>query len=306
MREGVLITGGNGLVGSAFDGGLKVGSKDCNLTKYPDTENLIRGKKFLNNIDSVIHTAAKVGGLGDNMANQAVFFHDNLLMNTNVIEACRMNRIEKMICFLSTCIFPDKVEYPLDETKIHLGPPHDSNYGYAYSKRMAEVQIRTYREQYGLNYTCVIPTNIYGPNDNFNIDSGHVVPVLIHKCYKATVENKPFVCWGTGKPLREFIYSKDVAKLTEWVLDNYSEDKPLILSTSQEISIKELATLIADIMNYKGQIIWRTDAPDGQFRKPSDNSKIKSYLPDFQFTKIEDGIRSTVEWFIENYEKARK
>lgn len=306
MRNNVLITGGSGLVGSAFEGGIKVSSKEYNLIDYGNTESMIRGKIFMNGIDSVIHTAAKVGGLGDNMSHQASFFFKNIMMNTNVIEACRKTGIQKLVCFLSTCIFPDKVEYPLNEKKIHLGPPHDSNYGYAYSKRMAEVQIRAYREEYGLKYTCVIPTNIYGPNDNFNLKSGHVVPMLIHKCYKAIIEKKPFVCWGTGKPLREFIYSKDIAKLTEWTLDNYQEEAPLILSTSEETSIKELATLIADTMNYRGEIIWRTDAPDGQFRKPSDNSKIKSYLPDYKFTRLEDGIKSTVEWFIENYDKARK
>lgn len=306
MRNSVLITGGNGLVGSAFDGGIKVSSKDYDLTKYDNAESLIRGKRFINGIDSVIHAAARVGGLGENMNHQGSFFFQNIMMNSNIIEACRKNQIEKLICFLSTCIFPDKVEYPLNDSKIHLGPPHDSNYGYAYSKRMAEVQIRAYREEYGLKYTCVIPTNIYGPNDNFNLESGHVVPVLIHKCYKAILEKKPFVCWGTGKPLREFIFSKDVAKLTEWALDNYTEETPLILSTSEETSIKDLAGLIADTMNFRGQIIWRTDAPDGQFRKPSDNSKIKSYQPNFQFTRIEDGIKSTVEWFVENYEKARK
>lgn len=306
MKSNILITGGSGLVGSAFDGGIKVNSKDCNLINYSEAENLIRGKKFIHNIDSVIHTAARVGGLGDNMKHQASFYFKNIMMNTNIIEACRKTKIEKLVCFLSTCIFPDKVEYPLDETKIHLGPPHNSNYGYAYSKRMTEVQIRAYKEEYGLNYNCVIPTNIYGPNDNFNLESGHVVPVLIHKCYNAIKEKKPFIIWGSGKPLREFIFSKDVAKLTEWILDNYTGTEPLILSTSEETSIKELAVLIADTMQYKGQIVWDTDKPDGQFRKPSDNTKIKSFLPDFQFTKLEDGIKETTEWFMANFDSARK
>ena len=171
---------------------------------------------------------------------------------------------------------------------------------------MAEVQVRAYREEYGLNYTCVIPTNIYGPNDNFNLESGHVVPMLIHKCYNAMRNNTAFEIWGSGKPLREFIFSRDVAKLTEWTLENYTDENPLILSTSQEISIKELAFLIADTMGFKGKMVFDEDKPEGQFRKPSDNSRIKSYLPEFQFTKIEDGIKETTEWFVSNYENSRK
>lgn len=306
MKENVLITGGNGLVGSAFHIGLKVSSKDCDLTNFSKTDDFIREKTMFNNVDSIIHTAARVGGLGDNMRHPGSFFFENVSMNTNVIEASRRNGIKKLICFLSTCVFPDKVEYPLDENKIHLGPPHDSNFGYSYAKRMAEVQIRAYREEYGLNYTCVIPTNIYGPNDNFNLESGHVVPMLIHKCYKAMRNNDTFEVWGSGKPLREFIFSKDVAKLTEWTLENYTDDKPLIFSTSHEISIKDLAVLIADTMGFKGKMVFDEEKPDGQFRKPSDNSKISSYMPDFQFTKIEEGIRETVEWFVSNYENSRK
>lgn len=306
LKKNVLITGGKGLVGSAFEGGIKVSSYECDLTDFSKTDDMIRERTMFDNVDSVIHAAARVGGLGDNMRHQGAFFFQNVSMNTNVIEASRRNGIKKLVCFLSTCVFPDKVEYPLDHTKIHLGPPHDSNFGYSYAKRMAEVQIRAYREEYGLNYTCVIPTNIYGPYDNFSLESGHVAPMLIHKCYNAIRDNKPFEIWGSGKPLREFIFSKDVAKLTEWALDNYTEEKPLILSTSQEISIKELAILIADTIGFKGSVVFDGQRPEGQFRKPSDNSRIKSYLPDFQFTRLEDGIKETVEWFVSNYENSRK
>ena len=171
---------------------------------------------------------------------------------------------------------------------------------------MADIQIRAYKEQYGLNYVSVIPTNVYGPNDNFNIDNGHVLPALIHKCYLAKNNNTDFSVWGSGKPLREFIYSEDVAKLTEWVLDEYDEDEPIIFTTSEEISIKDVVGLIVDAMGYEGKVNWQEDKPDGQYRKPSDNSKLKSYLPDFEFTPIDVGIKKSVEWFVENYEKARK
>jgi GDP-L-fucose synthase len=171
---------------------------------------------------------------------------------------------------------------------------------------MADIQIRAYNEQYGLNYVSVIPTNIYGPNDLFDIENGHVLPSLIHKCYLAKKHNTDFVVWGSGAPLRELIYSKDVARLVEWVLQNYTDPEPLILSSSKEISIKEIVELLVQQMNFKGNIIWDRNKPDGQFRRPSDNSKLKSLLPNFEFTPFEVGLKETVEWFENNYENIRK
>lgn len=308
----LLVTGQSGLVGSQFKGDLiGLSSKVCDLRDKKSTEQVFEfytdskiQKEFT--VDKVIHCAAKVGGLGSNMNFKGEFFYDNIMINTNVIESSRKFGIKNLVCFLSTCVFPDNVEYPLNENKIHLGPPHDSNYPYAYAKRMADIQIRAYKEQYGLNYKSVIPTNIYGPNDNFNLDNSHVLPALIYKCYNSIKKNKDLIIWGTGKPLREFIYSRDVADLSLWILDNYYENEPIILSTSQEISIKELATLIADIMGFKNNIICDDSKPDGQFRKPSDNSKILKYLPNYKFTKIEDGLKETIDWFYNNLDKIRK
>lgn len=301
--EKIIITGGSGLVGSQISKGIKINSKDCDLRNGEATKAFFESLK---NVDAVIHTAAKVGGLGDNMNKKGEFFYDNIMINTNVIECSRIAGVKKLVAFLSTCIFPDKVEYPLSEDKIHLGPPHFSNYPYAYAKRMSDVQIRAYREQYGLNYVSVVPTNVYGPFDNFNIESGHVLPALIHKCYLAKKNKADLVVWGSGNPLREFIYSKDLANLTEWVLNNYDEEEPIILSSSQEISIKDIVEIIVSAFEFKGKVVWDSSKPDGQYRKPSSNKKIMSYLPDFKFTPIEDGIKETVNWFIDNYEKARK
>ncbi len=299
----VLVTGGNGLVGSQFSGEKyhKIGSKEYDLINQQQAYHIIK-----RGWDGVIHAAAKVGGLMGNMNHKGEFFYKNIMMNTNVIESCRLADVKNLVVFLSTCVFPDGVEYPLVEKSIHLGPPHFSNDAYAYSKRMAEVQIRAYREQYGLNYKSVIPTNIYGINDNFDIENGHVIPSLIHKCYVARETNTPFVIWGSGTPLREFIYNKDVAKLTDWVLENYNEDEPIILSTSEEISIKDVVAIIVDLMNFKGKVKWDNNKPDGQYRKPSDNSKIKNYLPDFKFTPLYNGLKETIEWFELNYNAARK
>jgi GDP-L-fucose synthase len=297
----LLVTGGNGLVGSSINSYVKVG-KEYNLIIPEETDKMFQFHKPTH----VIHCAGKVGGVGGNMNHKGEYFYDNIMINTNVIEGARKSGVEKLVSFLSTCVFPDNVEYPLTESKIHLGEPHSSNYPYAYAKRMADIQIRAYREQYGLNYVSVIPTNIYGPNDNFSLTHGHVMPMLIHKLYLAQQNNTDFVVWGSGKPLREFIYSKDVAKLSEWAVDNYNESEPIIFSTSDEISIIDLVDLLVKEFNFKGKVIFDSTKPDGQYRKPSDNSKLKSYLPDFKFTPIEEGIKETVKWFIDNYDKTRK
>jgi GDP-L-fucose synthase len=304
MENKILVTGGSGLVGSEFlkPNFIRLSSIDADLRIREDVDNIFKTIKF----DSVIHCAGKVGGLGGNMNNKGQFFYDNIMINTNVIESARIHGIKNLVTFLSTCVFPDNVEYPLTESKIHLGPPHFSNDAYAYAKRMADIQIRAYKEQYGVNYKSVIPTNIYGPKDNYDIENGHVIPSLIHKCYLARENKTDFSIWGSGTPLREFIFSRDVSKLTEWVLNNYEENEPIILSTSEEISIKDIVGIIVELMNFKGNVIFDTSKPDGQFRKPSDNSKIKNYLPDFKFTPLYKGLKETIDWFEGNYNVIRK
>ena len=297
----LLVTGGKGLVGSAIDADIKLG-REFDLTSPGETLKAFRGHKPTH----IIHCAGKVGGLGGNIKYKGEYLYDNIMINTNVIESARLAGVTNLVSFLSTCVFPDKVKYPLTEDQIHNGFPHNSNYPYAYAKRLADIQIRAYREQYGLKYTSVIPTNIYGPNDNFSLEHGHVIPMLLHKMYLAIQNKTDFKVWGTGKPLREFIYSKDVAELAKWAVKNYDEEEAIIFTTSEEISIKDLVGLIAEEFNYKGNIIFETNKPDGQFRKPSSNEKLKRYLPDFKYTPIEQGIKETVKWFIENYDNARK
>ena len=307
-----IVTGSNGLVGSQFvNNVIPVTSSICNLTNQSEVNNFFKhytDKEKLGNdvADKVIHCAAKVGGVNYNMTHKGEFFYDNIMINTNVIEAARIHGIKKLVAFLSTCIFPDKIEYPLTEDKIYLGPPHPSNNAYSYSKRMAGVQIQAYKEQYNLEYKSVIPTNIYGINDNFNLDFGHVMPSLINKCYLARENKTDLIVWGSGNPLREFIYNKDIAKLTEWVLNNYNDSEPIILGNSIEITIKDVVDLIVKEMNFKGTVIFDTTKPEGQFRKPSDNSKLMSYLPNFKFTPIEEGLKETIEWFENNYNNIRK
>jgi len=301
MTDKVLLTGAGGLVGSTILAQLRLqGRSDLDLR----SENSVRNYFKKHRPDSVIHTAAKVGGLGANMDYMSDFYSDNVLINTNVLNACRSYNVRKVISFLSTCIFPDETTYPLTEGMLHDGPPHSSNFGYAYAKRMLDIHSRSINSQYGLNYSCVIPTNIYGPGDNFSLDKGHVIPSLIHKCFLAKRDETDFVVWGSGKPLREFIYSHDVGRLIKLLLDMSFES--VILSTSEEVSIGRVAEIIANAMEFKGDIVYDTSKSDGQFRKPTCNKKLKSLVTDFKFTSLEDGIRETVKWFTFNYQTCRK
>ena len=297
-----IITGGTGLVGSAFKDGTKLSSRHYNLISEVQTRQMFMDHKP----EVVVHTAAMVGGVGANMNYPADFFYNNIMMNTNVINESHIFGVKKLVCFLSTCVFPDNVEYPLDETKIHKGEPHFSNAPYAYAKRMADVQVQAYNKQYGTKYFCVIPTNIYGPKDNFDLANGHVIPMLIHKCYLAKQNNTAFEVWGSGKPLREFIYSQDVADIIDLLLEKYDGTEPVIISNPKEYSIKDVVDLIVKYMEFEGEVVWLSDKPDGQFRKPSSNKRLLSIIGDYNFTPLEEGLKTTIEWFNENYETIRK
>lgn len=293
-----LVTGGYGLVGSTINADIRIG-KEYDLRNQQDVELMFEIHKPTH----VIHCAARVGGVGGNMKYKGEYFYDNIMMNTNVIEQARLAGVKRLVNFLSVCVYPDNVEYPLTEKQIHLGEPHFSNDAYAYAKRVSDIQIRAYRQQYGINYTSIIPTNVYGPRDNFSLDQGHVIPMLIHKLYLAQKNNTDFVVWGDGKSLREFIFSKDLGKITEWVLNKYEETEPIIVSTSEEISIRDIVDLLVSEFNFKGNVVFDTTKLNGQFRRPSDNSKLKNYLKGFEFTPIEAGLKETVKWFQDNYDK---
>jgi GDP-L-fucose synthase len=167
---------------------------------------------------------------------------------------------------------------------------------------------RAYAEEYGCNFTSIIPTNIYGPHDNFSIENGHVIPGLIHKCYIAKKENTPFTIWGSGEPLRQFIYSLDLAELAVWVMREYHSPDPITLSVdeSAEVSIKDVAYAVAKAMQFTGEVIFDTTKADGQFRKTACNKKLRSFRPDYKFTSMEEGVQEAVDWFVANYETARK
>lgn len=307
----ILVTGGTGLVGKAIESISKnynyefvfLSSKNCDLTDYLQTKQLFQKEKP----DYVIHLAAYVGGLFKNMNYMVDMFEKNVLINTNVLKCAHESNVKKLISCLSTCIFPDKTTYPINENMLHSGPPHNSNYGYAYAKRMLEIHSRTYREQFKDNFICVIPTNIYGEHDNYSLTDGHVIPALTHQCYLAKKENRPFIIKGSGRPLRQFIYSKDLAELIMWTLEQYKEKENIILSVSEEeeVSIEQIALSIAKSFDYEN-LQFDTSYSDGQYRKTADNTKLMKLIKEYKFTKIEDGIKKSVNWFIKNYNQCRK
>ena len=313
MNKKVLVTGGSGLVGYALQHIQKdysnynfifLSSQDCNLTDYFKTYRLFSDYKP----DFVIHLAAHVGGLFRNMKEKVEMYEKNVLINLNVIQCCHVFNVKKVISCLSTCIFPDQVSYPINEEMLHDGPPHHSNDAYAYSKRMLELHSRIYNQQEKHKFICVIPTNIYGPNDNFSLQNGHVIPALIHKCYLSKKNKTNFVVKGSGRPLRQFIYSLDLAKLMMWTLEQYNEVKPIILSVNpeDEISIEKIANMIAQKFNYQDMLEFDTSFADGQYQKTADNSRLKKLNPNFNFVNIKDGLQNTIDWFQQNYSCCRK
>ena len=301
----ILITGGTGLAGYQLKKMIPAAICIDSSTDLRDTVavNLLFEKL---KPTKVIHCAAKVGGLGGNMNYKGEFFYDNIMINTNVIEACRKYNVEKLVCFLSTCVFPNDVEYPLTEEKIHLGEPHSSNYPYAYAKRMVDVMSRAYRQQYGCNFITVIPNNLYGENDNFDLEKSHVVPALIRKFLQAKKENIPIVeVWGTGSATREFLYVEDTAKAILDVAEKFNQSGPLNLGTGVETSIKELVETIVELTEYDGQVIWNTDRPDGQARRFYCMERFKKHMGYVPSTSLREGLRKTIDWYLNSSDKKR-
>ena len=303
----ILITGGTGMVGSAFKNIetehelILVGSKNYDLLWLEDVEKMLHEQQP----DGIIHLAARVGGVKGNSDYVADFFHENILINTNLLTIARRNSISKVVSLLSTCIYPDNPIYPLTEDQIHNGEPHQSNFGYAYAKRMLEVHSRTIRRQYGLNYITAIPNNIYGPKDNFDLNNGHVVPAMIRKFYEAKINNSGVILWGSGKPLREFTYSIDIANALLFLLDNYEGETSINIGTTREISIERVSKIIAKEIGFTGEIFWDTTKPEGQFKKPSSNKKFIDMYPNFCYTELEDGLKETINWFKDTYPNLR-
>jgi len=312
----IMVTGGSGLVGKGIQAVVErqavpnerwifLTSKDGDLRDREATRKIYEKYKP----KYVIHLAARVGGLFANMKYKVEFWRENVAINDNVIDLAYEFGVEKVVSCLSTCIFPDKTTYPIDETMIHNGPPHPSNEGYAYAKRMIDVINRCYNQQHGCKFTSVVPTNIFGPHDNFSIEDGHVLPGLMHKAYKAKQDGTNLAIWGSGTPLRQFIYNEDLGELMIWVMRSYEETDPIILSVPEEaeVSIKDAALTVASAMGLpESRVVFDTTKSDGQFKKTASNVKLMKLYPEFKFTPFPEAVKKTAEWFNANYETARK
>lgn len=309
-----LITGASGMLGVALascmeEAGekfLALRSKSLDLRDYSSTKMLFTSHEPT----TVFHLAAKVGGVKANMNAPGEFYRDNILMNTHVMDACVLSNVSKVVSVLSTCVYPDEkwVKYPLSEDQLHVGPPHDSNFGYAFSKRMLEVQSRAYRRQYGLRSVCVIPNNLFGEHDNFSEGQSHVIPALIRKVWEAKIANQRTVTvWGDGTPLREFTYAWDIARILRVVEREYDEELPLNIGRTQERSIESVVKTICDLLEYDGKIVYDTSMPAGQARKPSSNALFLSSTSwkDEDYTPFDTAMSNTCKWFQLQYPKVR-
>jgi GDP-L-fucose synthase len=302
-----LITGGSGMVGSAFKQILP-------KAEYPDRINLLN-ERCANmfhaqmNDKYVVHLAARVGGVKANTDFMSDFYTENSLINQRLLEAAKVGKAKKVVSLLSTCVYPDApyVNYPLTEDQLHMGPPHESNFGYAYAKRMLDVMSRAYRQQYGCNFITAVPNNLYGENDNFDLENSHVIPALMRKIWEAKINNQPSVeVWGDGSPLREFTYSLDIAKILLFLLENYNEPEPINIGNTEEYSIKEVIKYICELLEYEGKIFWNTNKPNGQFKKPSSNKKLLDLgWKKEDYTPFKEGLKKTCEWFKINYPNVR-
>lgn len=305
----VLVTGSKGLVGTALKKILGKNHvyhtrEDADLMNYEETHNYITYHTINSGIDTIIHCAAKVGGVVANSSNNLVFFEENYTINHNVSDSALKNRIPNFVNLLSTCIFPDSnITYPLTAEQIDNGAPHQSNYGYSYAKRLSGYNTKIIRNLLNMNWISVVPTNVYGPHDNFHLKNSHMIPGMIHRAYLSKLNNEKFTIWGDGSPLRQFIHSEDLAKSILWSLQNWKNDKHFMAINEQEVSVMEIAKIITKKFNLtKDNIIFDDEKPKGQFRKPA-----KSDIPkDFGFIDLEIGINETIEWFVKNYKTIRK
>lgn len=307
----LIVTGGSGLVGSAlrkiqdeFDD-LEIvapSSEQYNLLDSLDVDEML----YYHKPEWVIHLAANVGGLYKNMNYPVQMFEENLTMNMNILQSCHSNGIKNFIGCLSTCIFPDKTTYPISEVQLYEGPPHASNAAYAYAKRMLQVQCDAYNQMHNYNYNCIVPTNIYGDNDNYNLEDSHVIPGLIHRCYLAKQNDEPFVVRGTGKVLRQFIHAEDLARVILSLMPIMKRETVIVADDKNEVTIKDVAYMIAEQFNYADHVTFDDTYSDGQYKKTADSSKLKGMLPNFTFMSLKDGIERTVKYFNDNYDKCRR
>lgn len=311
-NQRIVVTGGAGFLGSFVVEQLRAKScaeivvprsRDYDLVQMDAVQQLYSDAKP----DLVIHLAARVGGIGANQANPGRFFYDNLMMGTQLIEVGRQRGLKKFVALGTICAYPKFAPIPFKEDDIWNGYPEETNAPYGLAKKMMLAQSQAYRDQYGFNSIVLFPVNLYGPRDNFDLQTSHVIPALIRKCVSAKEEGSTVITlWGDGSPTREFLYVEDAAEGILLATEHYDGNLPVNLGTGEEIAIRDLATLIAAEVGFSGQIQWDATKPNGQPRRCLDVSRAKQLFGFQAKHRLSDGVKKTVQWFQSNSQSIRE
>jgi len=313
----VIVTGGAGFLGSFVTAKLKErGATDIFIPRI-ENYNLVDSNDIrrlyadtLKDVDPknvvIIHLAANVGGIGANREHPADFFYDNLMMGVELMHQAYKNGVGKFVAIGTVCAYPKFTPVPFKEEDLWIGYPEETNAPYGLAKKMMLVQAQAYRQQYGFNAIFLLPVNLYGPRDNFNLASSHVIPALIRKAVEANERGDiELQVWGDGSPTREFLYVEDAADGIITAAEKYNDSEPVNLGSGYEISIKDLSEMIVKMTGFTGKLAWQTDKPNGQPRRGLDVSRAKEYFGWSAQVPFEEGMRRTIEWFKENREKIR-
>lgn len=303
----ILVTGANGMLGSAVVNAYGVSVEVFSIARqYGDLCNGDNVSRMIADIgpEVVVHCAAKVGGIHANMSEPDKFFTQNILMNTHVIHQACLQGVPRVISFSSVCAY-DQSGLEINEYTHQDGSPHDTNFAYAYAKRMIEIQMRAYSRRYPTKLTCIVPTNMYGPNDNFDMKCAHVIPMLIRKCIEAKTTGRMEV-WGDGSAEREFLYAPDLAEIVREVSIMESPPHMLVVSDGRSICMRTVVDTIKSAVGYDGEISYDSGKPAGQSRRVTDTYLFKSLFPQYMFTPFSSGIRDTVRWYLSSSGSARE
>lgn len=310
-NQRVLVTGGAGFLGSCVVEQLRAKgcrnivvprSRDYDLVDMSAVKRLYADAKP----DVVLHLAARVGGIGANQANAGKFFYDNLMMGTQLMEIGRQQGLHKFVALATICAYPKFTPIPFKEDDLWNGYPEETNAPYGLAKKMLLVQSQAYRQQYGFHSIVLFPVNLYGPRDNFDLDTSHVIPALIRKCIEAKDRNQTLTLWGDGSPSREFLYVEDAADGILRAAEHYDGALPVNLGTGEEITIRELASLIAGEVGFAGRIEWDTSRPNGQPRRCLDVSRAEQLLGFRAQHSLRDGLKATIAWFMAHQSSLRE